>query len=126
MKRVIIAHLVASMLCLLVFFAAVIYNVWPDWNRQGDDGVMFGFGVCTAPLSFVLAMYDSIAEFDEYPPAILCIPAYLISMYLLIRLTRKRLPRTGICEKCGYDLRATPDRCPECGTVPPTKEINSI
>lgn len=41
-----------------------------------------------------------------------------LPLYRLGSAARGRFAaRPGHCRSCGYDLRATPDRCPECGTV---------
>jgi hypothetical protein len=41
----------------------------------------------------------------------------LFTPFLWHFLRRQRWTKQGCCQRCGYNLRATPCRCPVCGTV---------
>jgi hypothetical protein len=57
------------------------------------------------------------------------LPASLAGLYPVVVLGRRirvrRMLRCGRCPACGYDLRVTPDRCPECG-LPVTQESSAV
>jgi hypothetical protein len=74
---------------------------WFSYNIRQDpwDRLTWAVGILLpAPLAVVAAgILPAVAIYRRY-----------------WRASRKK----GCCENCGYDMRASPDRCPECGTIP--------
>jgi hypothetical protein len=89
---------------------------------NGTEGPQWGgFGISTGghPPKY---NFESPPFCDGWKAAV---PDWSLPMALLVLpcagarrlLNRRRQKEHSCCEQCGYDLRATPERCPECGTA---------
>jgi hypothetical protein len=102
-----------------------------QFSPQTDDD--FLFGDLSSPPRYLGFVYPHYVSLDWMP-----MPLYAISLRFLVevmgvlpvlwlftwlhrrailaRLVAKLRSRVGYCRRCGYDLRASTEQCPECGT----------
>ena len=95
--------------CRMGFCFVSMPAVGTDSHRQlWMDGHMLVFRV---PCWFLMLIF-------ALAPLYRCLIAY--------RYARRAKAMCGLCLHCGYDLRATPDRCPECGSPVPAGHIPMV
>lgn len=96
----------------------IVRPAWYDrlaWDVKQDrvggigfesEAITLGYGE-TGSLSFIRISYGYLIA------GLLAWPAACLSRFLI----RRRQGQLGLCRHCGYDVRATPDVCPECGSA---------
>jgi hypothetical protein len=100
-------------------------DIWlptPSWSATADDfpgDGLFGFSVATSRAGVLPAVPDLELFYVTIPHWSAVAVFGLTGPWMLLspRARRARRRAKGFCAHCGYDLRASSDRCPECGAA---------
>lgn len=94
------------------------------WEEWPDDKIGHGSSAGWKYLGFDMEIEDTTAFSGDLqivvPDWFICATfAVAPCRWLWLHHRKRRAKLNGLCITCGYDLRASPERCPECGTVVP-------
>ena len=105
-----------------------------DWNWEDQTEWQYEIvqpeqepATLLSPLGFWRYRVDNSSAYTRSKISVIVIPWWSLSVMaailpftVMLRSVISRLRQSstkkGRCRACDYDLRATPDRCPECGT----------
>lgn len=89
-----------------------------SWRRYYDLGPKFGFDHFDGIDGNYFGPSDWVTAYEIWFPHWVLIPLLLLPgllwIAMIVRKRRRRL--RNACLTCGYDLRASKEICPECGT----------
>src|SRR5262249_35747828 len=97
------------------------YDKIQTWPGYDPDRGMQGWG----PLRWLFGSRTKARDGDDFHYIDIGVSHWVLALLFLVPpmlwlngyRKQRRARRLGLCPTCGYDLRATPDRCPECGLV---------
>jgi len=102
-------------------FASSVFRIY-EWDRPEHWFMGMGYGVTTETWDSASGITISRRITEIALPfwlttSLLVIPGLLAWRRTVLRRSRLRSHR---CLSCGYDLRGSPERCPECGRIAPS------